>query len=363
MSFKSLLTKSISVLLVSTSLCLPAFGQTTTENASKQTSEKSSEKRVLTIAEATKSAINCSANLKLLEKSSKTNQYIIEQSDAINYSEMDLAYDLQKNNQNMAFYKDKLGYLTESTYNKIIVTNLNLELLDKQIASMENDVKVLELQLSHGYTDELSVKSKQSELEQLKSNKITAEANLVKLKKDFQIITNLDPDKYTLENKIEYEPFRAKDSIKAYIGSRIDEMQKFSKEYAKYFDDSLSARIVTNPTNGGIDEANYAQTILKKNQLYDNIGIEYDNYMQSLMGQYTQIIDKEKTIDNTKEKIAMLDKNIAATKLKLDKGLVTAIEYDKMLLQKEELENSLINAVYEHKDLKNSLDKPWVSSL
>lgn len=359
MSFRKIFIKSLSALLIASSLSVPVFANTTTTEIKNETDVKE-EKRVLTLKEAVKSAINCSTNLKLLEKQTDTNRYILDHSRSDDYSDHDLSYTIQDDEKNKAFYKDKLEYLTGVYYDQLIITNENLALLDKQIASLEKDVDVLKLQLSHGYTDELTLKSKESELEQLKNSKITSEANLTKLKEDFRIITNLDSTKYTLENNITYEPFKASININGYINTRIDEMQKYSSEYADYFASTLSARI-TLPNSNQISESNYANAVLKKQQLYSNMAIEHDNYMQTLLGQYTQLIDKEKTIDNTKEKIAMLDKNIAATKVKLDKGLATAIEYDKLLLQKEELENSLLNTIYQHNDIKKVLDKPWVS--
>ena len=348
MSLKTLLNKSISVLLIATSICLPTLGETTTE------------KKVLPLKEAVKSSISYSKNLKLLEKKSDTNRYILDHSDTMTYTDQDLAIKTRQNDQNTTFFKDKLEYLTENLYNQIITTNLSLELLDKQIASTQKDVDVLKLQLSHGYTDELTLKSKESDLEKMQNKKLTAEATLVKVKQDFKMLTNIDPNNYTFENPIEYEPFRAKDSITAYINIRLGEMTKFSKEYADYFDSSLAAR-VTSSENSEISERQYADAVYERQANYDNMAIQSDNNFQALMGQYTSLIDKEKAIDNTKLEIETLDKTIAATKLKLDKGLVTEIEYNKLLLQKEELENTLTSTIYQHQELKRILDKPWVT--
>lgn len=356
MSFRKIFIRSLSAMLIASNLSVPTMAADSVKTSTQATQEK----RILTLQEAVKSAINSSTNLKLLEKTTSTNRYILEHSRSDDYSDRDLSYTIEENEQNSAFYKDKLEYLTGSYYDQIIIANANLELYDKQIASLEKDVDVLKLKLSHGYTDEISLKSEESKLEQLKNTKMITEANFAKLKEDFRIVTNLDPTKYTLENNISYEPFRATTSINGYINTRIDEMQKFSVEYANYFSSSLGARISL-PNSNEISESQYANTALQEKKLYGDIAIKRDNYMQTLLGQYTQIIDTEKNIDNTKEQIAMLDKNIAATKVKLDKGLATSIEYDKLLLQKEELENTLLNSIYKHQDLKNVLNKPWVS--
>ena len=360
MSFRKIFIKSLSALIIASSFTIPTLAQTTNKATTEASTEVATEKKVLTLQEAVKSALSSSKNLKLLEKKADTNRYILDHTSTDTYSDHDLSYTVQEDEKNKSFYKDKLEYLTGVYYNNLVITNINLELIDKKIASLQKDVDVIKLQLSHGYTDELTLKSKESELEQLKNSKESKEASLAKLKEDFRIITNLDSTKYTLENNITYEPFRANSSINAYITSRIDEMQEFSIEYADYFDSTLGARITTPGTNS-ISESNYANTVLKKQQLRTDIAKQHDSYMQNLLGQYTQLIEVEKTIDSTKEKIAMLEKNIAATKVKLDKGLATAIEYDKLLLQKEELDNTLLNSIYQHNDLKNVLDKPWVS--
>lgn len=348
MSLKTLLSKSVSALLIATSICLPAFGETTTE------------KKVLPLKEAVKSSINYSKNLSLLEKKSDSNRYILNHSNTMTYSDHDLAIRTKQNDQNTTFFKDKLEYLTENLYNQIITTNLGLELLDKEIASVQKDVDVLKLQLSHGYTDELTLKNKEAELEKMQNKKMISEATLAKVKQDFKIITNLDPNGYTFENPIDYEPFQAKNSITAYINIRLGEMTKFSKEYAEFFDSSIAAR-VTNPQTSEISESAYANAIYEKQENFDKIAIQSENNFQTLMDQYTSIIEKEKSIDNTKLEIENLDKNIVATKLKLDKGLVTEVEYNKLLLQKEELENTLTNTIYQHQQLKRMLDKPWVT--
>ena len=347
MSIKNAFTKSLTYLLVFSTLCSPILGATTTE------------KKVLPLKEAVKSAINTSTSLKLLEKETQTNSYILEHSNTSNYSDQDLAYKNRQIQQKTSYFKDKLEYLTESNYNQLIISDLNLELLDKQIQSLEKDVKVLELQLSLGYTDQLSLKSKKAELDKLKNTKLSTEASITKLKEDFRILTNLDVDDYTLENTITYEPFRANSSINAYIGRRLEEMETFSKEYAEYFESSIGARIST-PGSNEISESAYANSVLQSKQNYGNITIQRNNNTQTLLGQYTLLIDKEKTIENTKSQIDVLDKQIQATKLKLDRGLATSIEYEKLLLQKEQLENSLLNTTYEHLNIKRILDKPWV---
>jgi len=347
MSIRKIFTKPITFLLLATSICLPTLGQTTQE------------KRVLPLKEAVKSAINSSTNLKLLEKQSETNRYILSHSDTSTYSDNDLAYNIRSNDQNTSYFKDKIEYLTGSMYNQLIITDLNLDLLDKKIASTQKDVDVLKLQLSHGYTDQLTLNSKQSELDQLTNTKLSTEANLTKLKEDFRILTNLSVDNYTLENNISYEPFRASNSIKAYITSRLDEMQTYSKEYAEYFDSTLGARI-TLPNSNQISESAYANNVLEKEKLYGNLTIEYNNNLQTLLTQYTSLIDKEKSIENINLQLEVLNKKIDTTKIKLDAGLATSIEYDKLLLEKEQLENNLINTIYQHQDIKNILNKPWV---
>ena len=116
MSIRKIFIKSISCLLLISSLGLPTFAST------------SQEKRVLPLKEAVKSAINTSTSLELLEKENQTNHYILDHSNTISYSDHDLAYTIKSNQKKTSYFKDKLEYLTENIYNQLIVSDLNLNL-------------------------------------------------------------------------------------------------------------------------------------------------------------------------------------------------------------------------------------------
>lgn len=350
MYLKKALKNSVVFCLIASCLCFPAFGATTTV-----------EKKVLPLKEAIKSATNTSTSLKLLEKEGDTNRYVLNHTDTNTYQNYDLANTIKKNDQSVSYYKDKIEYLTESIYNQLIISEKNLALLNKEIESTKKDLEIMKLKLELGIIDEVSLKNKEAALDESNNNKITTEVALQTLKEDFKLLTNLDPDKYILENTMTYEPFRATgDNIKGYITKRLNDMQLYDEEYAKYFEDTIGARI-TMPNSNQISESSYANAVLKKNQLYGQMETKYDSNLQLLLDKYSTLIKTEKAIENTKSQIELTNKNIDILKLKLDKGLATQIEYDNLLLKKEQLENTLMNSIYTHNDLKRVLDKPWVS--
>lgn len=346
MSFKKVIihitTVTLSVLLSTSSLV-----------ASTET------KRVLPLKEAIQSATNTSIGLKLLEKKIDTDQYILDTSKTDLPSDYDLAYSLRDQQQSATYFKHKLEYLTEQKYNALITSDLNLDLLDQQIALIEQDIKALKIKESHGASSSLALKNKQAELDKLNHSKTSALAEQESLKKDFQKLTNLDPDRYILENPVQFEPFRAKNSIDAYIYSRIDEMQTYTKEQAKYFEATVGVRS-TIPSSNEISESAYASNVYQKQALSSNLTLQRDTYYTTLLAQYTNLINLEQQIENIKNELELLDKQLKLTEIRLNAGQTTQLEYDRLLAQKDQLNYNLTVSYYQYEDLKQVLDKPWV---
>ena len=70
----------------------------------------------------------------------------------------------------------------------------------------------------------------------------------------------------------------------------------------------------------------------------------------------------ENKIDTLKEQVNSTNTKLKFAKAQVDMGLLLQNEYDKQIVESEDLDTSLRKLVYTHNNLRDSIQKPWILS-
>ncbi|BCZ47554.1 multidrug transporter [Clostridium gelidum] len=379
-------------------------------------------KKILTLDKAIEGAINNSDKLKLKSKEikmyedkmdlqEKTNDYY----KVIGQKVYDFPYDKfelqeKQTKQSKDFMEDQIASDITNKYNDMILKEIEINKSKRNLEFKKKDLEFMKGKLTLGMATPNQLNDAQIEIKSLQDD-ITSKDNSLNNNKDyFKVITDLDlKNTYTLDYNVNYTKFKIAGSADEYIDDKIDkyvkydtEMLKLTKDYMKDLKDdgikdimdkevekipdkSSSVAVNADGTNT-FDSGSYALKLIAYQQnlqeYYTKINAygEYldgkysvstaqvklddtkKNLKNALKESYSTLLDLENKIDTLKEQVNSTNTKVRFAKAQVDMGLMLQNDYDKQILENEDLDTSLRKLIYTHNNLRDSIQKPWILS-
>lgn len=377
-------------------------------------------KPVLTLDTAINAAVGNSDKLALestqitmLNNKIKLQDAIDDFYDSIGQTVYDFPYDkleLQKEQtaQSKDFVRDQIANDITNKYNAIILKEIDINKSKTNLEIKSKDFSAMKTKVTIGMATSNQLDDKQIEIASLQSD-IKAKENSLQNDIDyFNVITNLDLSKYTLDQTIDYKLFAINGSVDEYLGSRIDEyltyndqMIDLTKDYFHDLRDDgikdiLDADIPTAPDKNqyiqndaagntvGFNSAAYALALLdyqQKAQEHLTLLNAYGSYLDSkysvdeatvkladtrksllngLKESYAALLDLQNKIDLLNDQIKSTNTKLKYAKSQVDLGLITENTYQAQVLKSEDLDTQLRSLINSYNSLKNGIQKPWI---
>ncbi|AGF55982.1 hypothetical protein B0P06_005762 [Clostridium saccharoperbutylacetonicum] len=380
------------------------------------------EKKNLPLEEAIAGAINNSDKLnlksreiKMYEDKMRLQEKYNDYYNSINQKVYDYPYDkleLQEKQSKQAkeFMKDQIASDITNKYNDMVLKEIDLNKSKRALEFKKIDLEFIKGKLSLEMATPTEVKDAQIELTSLE-NDIRAKENLLNDNKDyFKVITDLDvKDNYKLDYSMNYEKFKITGSVDEYIDDKIDtylnydnKIFKLSKDYMKKLKedgikDIMSKTPETLPDRASnitvkadgtteFDAGSYALRLIdyqQKQQEYlaklnaygeyidgqysvDEAKVNIDeakrNIKNAMKESYSTLLALEDKINNLKEQETSVNTKLSFAKAQVDMGLMLQNDYDKQVLESEDLDTGIRKLVYTYNNLKDNIQMPWILS-
>lgn len=379
-------------------------------------------KKILTLDKAIEAAIDNSDKLKLKSKEIKMYQDKMKLQEKMNdyYESIDqkvyeFPYDKlelqeKQTKESKKFMKDQIANDITNKYNDMVLKEIDINKSKRYLELKKKDLEFIKGKLSLEMATPTEVKDAQIDLKSYE-NDIKAKENLLKDNKEyFKVLTDLDVENtYKLDYSMKYEKFKINGSIDEYIDDKIDKYLKYdtkilklTKDYIKDLkDDGIKdvmkedveklpdkSSSVTAKEDGTyeFDSGSYALKLIeyqqkqmehlaKLNAYGDYIDGEYSvsegkvkldeskkNLKNGLKESYSTLLDLENKIDTLKEQVNSTNTKLSFGKAQVDMGLMLQNDYDKLVIESEDLDTGIRKLVYTYNNLKESIEKPWILS-
>ena len=376
-------------------------------------------KKILTLDKAINGVINNSDKLKLKSKEikmyedkmdlqEKTNDYY----EAIGQKIYDYPYDKlelqeKQTKQSKDFMEDQIASDITNKYNDIILKEIEIDKSKRNLEFKKKDLDYMKGKLTLGMATPNELNDAQIELKSLQDEIIAKENSLNNNKDYFKVLTDIDiKNTYTLDYNIDYTKFKIDGSVDEYIDDKIDkvvkyntEILKLTKDYMKDLKDDgikdiMNKEIEKIPDKDScvtvnadgtqtFDSGLYALKLMEYQQKYltqlnacegyldgkysaDEAQVKLDDTKKSLKNalkeSYSTLLDLENKIDTLKEQVNSTNAKLRFGKAQVDMGLMLQNDYDKQVVESEELDASLRKLIYTHNNLRDSIEKPWILS-
>ncbi|OPJ65946.1 TolC family protein [Clostridium chromiireducens] len=379
-------------------------------------------RKILTLDKAIEAAISNSDKLKLKSKEIKMYQDKIDLQEknndyykSIGQKVYDFPYDKlelqeKQTKESKEFMEDQIANDITNKYNDMILKEIDINKSKRYLELKKKDFDFIKGKLSLEMATPTEVKDAEIELKSLE-NDIKAKENLLNDNKEyFKVLTDLDiKNTYKLDDSMKYEKFKISGSMDEYIDDKIDkylkydtEILKLTKDYMKDLkDDGIKdimkkdteklpdkALSITAKEDGTyeFDSGSYALKLIeyqqkqmeylaKLNAYGEYIGGDYNvseakvkleeskrNLKNGLKEGYSTLLDLENKIDALKEQVNSTNTKLSFGKAQVYMGLMLENDYDKQVLESEDLDTGIRKLVYTYNNLKDSIQKPWILS-
>jgi hypothetical protein len=366
---------------------------------------------VLTLKEAIDAAINNSDKLALKSKEIRLYEDkadIQEELDDLQGSDDDFPYDkleltIKQTKEQKEYTEDQIAEDITNKYNNIVLMQNTLNKLKKQIEIQTRDNENAKFKKSLGMSISLDISKAEIELQKLKNSEKAQQDQLKNAQDYFKIITERDINNYVLEQDQEYKEFRIEGSLDEYFDNVVDKYYKYDNKLFEMTKDNLKDNDVDRPSSNdkpNKDDSRFQKDITDVDgnvtgkefdskaydaaeQTYVGLWNDFGNYLQNkynlssskvsldekkknlkkgLEESYASLASMENDINVAKSNIDVKNKELSIAKLKYDEGLIIKINYDKQILDYEDLETNLRSSINSYNKLKNQIQKPWLLS-
>lgn len=272
------------------------------------------------------------------------------------YETDDAMYDLKDTEQKREFLKETIGYDVTNEYNNLIILQKELDLLEDQIAYTEKVLRNAEIKNKMGMLDEVSYDKEKLNLSEYKNQQINKTQMLKEANYTFKILTGVDPSSYTLEESFEYEPFKLETSVDAYISTLVDKAYKYQEEAADFYDATMYMRL-----DEGQDYRYSTYLQLMANAYSNKASVKQgkESAKENLLSVYTNLRKSETELESLKEQLTVKEKEVKVTEIKHKAGFVSAVEYERVILEYNKLKLDIITTINACNNFKASLETPW----
>lgn len=316
-------------------------------------------KKILTIEEATKMAVNNNSQLRTYELSMEATKEKMKDDRLEFYQYMDMDISKRQLDQTMKFLKDQITYDVWKSYNSYILAQQQLVLMEKEITLAAKEQKQAEIKKERGIISQVDYDTILVKIENTKNEELAKEQEIVNLSKNFKMLVGVDINKYELENNITYEAFKQVGSIDSYIESKVDDMLKYNEESVKYADET---RIERASINGMAPYwSDYLGEKANTSQKATTIEQQREQYKKSLLSTYATLLSNEKQLEQLNANSKVQNKQLKVAEIKYQAGLISAYEYESTKQQVDQTSYQIISLTYACETAKKILEKPWVA--
>lgn len=374
-------------------------GQTQT-NKTTITGTQIKVKPVLTLEAAINAGISNSAKLGLqkkkinLEEDKLDIQDDLGNDDGYAYDSQDLA--VKEAKEDKEILEDQITQDVTDAYYEIVASDKKLETMKKDLEIKTKEFKDSELKQKLGLMTSTEIKTLEINLQTVK-NSLQDKENTAKNSKDFfKVLTGKNLNDYILEQDPKFEVFKIEGSVDEYLDNIVEKYYKYDKKSVELLKDYVKDIKVSRPSEApsssdysdDVDTTTGLVTKSAKDKYNDAMAnykaemASYQNYLetrynssaksvaldenkkntkQTLKTNYAKLLNLENTINTDRANLEVNNKQLSILKLKYDMGLVTKTEYNKQVLQSEDLDTKLRADIDEYNKLKNKIRKPWLA--
>ena len=335
---KYVLKFAASILVVTSFLSIPVHAE--------------EQKLTFKIEDAIKSAISYNVQMSINTKDNEALRNQLYMNDTTTYYDYQSIY-LQKaqNEQQRKMLEDKIASDVTSRYNNILVLNKEIGKLSKDIEVSAKELKQMEVKNKNGLVNPVEYQKQEVALAASKTMKASKEEELKNAAAYFKLITGKDINRYVLDNTIKYEPFRITTSVEGYIDSKLDIYFKYDKELAELNAENFP---VTQDYVTYVKGNNQAETSVLK---FED---RQKQLKQRLMETYSNLVSLEEQINTLQPKLVVYDKELKSNEIRYKAGLISIIDYDKKMNEKQDVEIQILKLMMNYNTLKDKIQKPWV---
>lgn len=373
-------------------------GQTQTNNIVTGTQVKV--KPILTLEAAISAGISNSGKLGLQKKKINLQEDKLDiqedlgNDDGYAHDSQDLA--IKQAKQDKEILEDQITQDVTDAYYEIVAGDKKLENMKKDLEIKTKEFKDSELKQKLGLLTSTDLKTLEINLQTAK-NSLQDKENTLKNSKDFfKVLTDKNLNDYILEQDPKFEVFKIEGSVDEYLDNIVEKYYKYEKRSAELLKDYVKDIKVSRPSEAP-SSSDYSDDVdattglvtksarAKYNDAMDKYKADmasYQNYLetrynssvksvtlddnkkntkQTLKTNYAKLLNLENTINTDRANLEVNNKQLSTLKLKYDMGLVTKTEYNKQVLQSEDLDTKLRADIDEYNKLKNKIRKPWLA--
>ena len=317
-----------------------------------------SDKPLLTLDEAVKSAFVYSNQVSL---NSKENELLKEQLKALDgatYSTYQTTYLTKaKNEQQAQVLRDQITYDITNRYNNIILLQKEMENLDANIALNTQKLQDMYLKKDLGLVSTPEYNSTAIQLDIQKNTRAAKQESLNNDQAYFKILTGRNPVNYQLDETLKFESFRIPGLIDRYITNKIDEYLKYDQEIL----DLQSNSIITEGAPG-MQWVTYLGKKYEIDSRLSTVENARKSLRQALISSYSTLLSLEEQIGTLQNQLILAKQQADISKLQYDVGLITGLDYNKQLLTISDAEYNLRKLITNYNTLKIGIQKPWAMS-
>ncbi len=408
---------------------VPVFAEDTIQetDASVNTQVKTDANAILTLDDVIKSAISSSEILALddkkisyMDKTNDVNEQIDDNPQIVGKQEIPMPDDMKDLNkdtrdvklkqckQQRDFDEDKLIQNVTTAYNDIVMNQMKIDKLKKDIELKSEELNIAKIKNDVGSATDIEVDTNSNSLEDLKYKLKSSENSLKDLQYNFKVLTEKDVTKYSMDQNIKYDVFKIDGSVDEYLDNVVENYLKYSTQLVQlnrdYFNDhdhkvdevsdsdKPSDEMPVPPTSTDSDtdvnlEAykkyeNSLDTYYQERYMYAfklSVRLGYLNgklatyegetsldetkkqFKEQLRSFYTMLTTTEDSINLLKKNIDLTDKQLRIAKVRYDSGLMTKTDYDHLVVSSQDLDIQLRGAIDRYNTLKEEIQKPWIA--
>lgn len=247
-----------------------------------------------------------------------------------------------------AVTEQKIAYEMEQSFIEILNLERDIEISERNIDIQEKNLNISRAKYNMGLLSKQELNEAESSFEKSKENIETQKTNLKNAFKNLNIIIGeSDTSKeYNLLIDVDYEPVEIETSIETYAEARTLESVAV-KNAERNLQVTKQSYVVEQVSDTGTTVSlMQAENSVSTSEM--SLSDMKENMENQIVNLYNTIKSLETSIENNKKQLSDLNKNLEIAKLKYDMGSISEIELLQSENQVAEMENTIIEQIYQH---------------
>lgn len=247
-----------------------------------------------------------------------------------------------------AVTEQKIAYEMEQSFIEILNLERDIEISERNIDIQEKNLNISRAKYNMGLLSKQELNEAESSFEKSKENIETQKTNLKNAFKNLNIIIGeSDTSKeYNLLIDVEYNLLEIETSIETYAEARTLESVAV-KNAERNLQVTKQSYVVEQVSDTGTTVSlMQAENSVSTSEM--SLSDMKENMENQIVNLYNTIKSLETSIENNKKQLSDLNKNLEIAKLKYDMGSISEIELLQAENQVAEMENTIIEQIYQH---------------